>query len=140
MIEQQQVNLVAVVGQGGAIGPADALPEIMDRAEAEWFQEWFMDLTAGGIIVMGHRSLGWLQERGASLGPEHTLISWTRDATYDPDDFLSALYEMDRPIFICGGLTTYQTFMPYVRQFFIRRVGLNAPHDNYMPPLFGRIT
>lgn len=139
MTEQPQINLVAVVGQGGAIGPSDGLPEMMYEAEAMWFENWFVDLTRGGVIVLGHKSMEWMNERGgAALSKDHMLVVWTRDATYDPDQFLAALQEIGKPIFICGGFTTYQTFMPYVQQFFIRRVALKAPHDNYMPPLFGR--
>ena len=148
MIEPQQVNLVAVVGAGGAIGPADALPQMMYEDEAAGFEQWFLDLTEGGIIVLGGRSFRWLVERGLDLGPTHQVCVWTRENSHaphtgktghlTPDDFLQGLYTQEKPIFVCGGLTTYEVFMPYVRQFFIRRVALKAPHDNYMPPLFGR--
>lgn len=135
-----QVNLVAVVGAGGAIGPSDDLPSMMDLGEAIAFQEWFTELSRGGLVVVGHRSFNWLLKRGFQgfQDDEHYVAPWSRESIYDPDEFMEQCKKMNRPIFICGGLATYQTFMPYVQQFFIRRVALHGPHDNYMPPLFGR--
>jgi dihydrofolate reductase len=139
MLEQGQVNLVAAVGIGGTIGPADGLPMMTDKAEATEFEEWFMDLTRGGIIVLGHNSLHWLRHRGFfGLPNDWQLVCWSPRYGTDPDTFMAALEERDRPIFICGGLNTYETFMPYVKQFFIRRVTMHPPFDNYLPPLFGR--
>lgn len=148
MTEIPQVNLVAVVGRGGAIGPADGPPMLTHEDEAEWFQEWFWDLTEDGIIVLGGRAFRWLTDQSPPISSKHTIVAWSRSNSHaahtgktgllTPDDFLGALKDADKPIFICGGLNTYRTFMPYVTQFFIRRVAINTPHDNYMPPLFGR--
>lgn len=140
MDELQQVNLVAVVGAGGAIGPADALPQMMYEEEARWFEEWFTGLTEDGIIILGGQSYRWLVQRGLSLGPNHMIALWSRqdESTRCPETFLRTLSTLDKPLFVCGGLRTYQTFMPFVTQFFIRRVALDGPHDNYLPPLFGR--
>ena len=140
MSDLSQVNLVAVAGAGGAIGPFDGLPMMVDEDEALAFEDWFTELTRGGVIVMGHRSWVWLHDRGFSgtLSDEHLFAPWSRDSVVDPDQFMDLCKSMGKPIFICGGLTTYRTFMPYVQQFFIRRVALHPPHDNYMPPMFGR--
>ena len=134
MPDHAQVNLVAAVGPGGTIGPADGLPMMVD--EAMDFQDWFLDLTHGGIIVLGHNSYHWLLGRGFSgFGPGWMLAVWGRQ---DPQEFIEALMELGQPIFISGGLKTYETFIPYVKQFFIRRVAMHPPHENYMPPLFRR--
>ncbi len=137
MIDRPQVNLVAAVGPGGTIGPADGLPSMIDKDEAIDFQNWFLDMTRGGIIILGKRSEGWLHERGFyGLPDEWCIETWERQ---DPDEFMTALKERNKPIFISGGLRTYETFMPYVTQFFIRRVAMHSPYENYLPPLFGRL-
>ena len=140
MSDLSQVNLVAVIGAGGTIGPSDALPHMMYEEEATAFENWFIELTRGGLIVIGHRSWVWLHQRGFSgvLSEEHMFAPWSRDSVTDPDQFMECCKAVGKPIFICGGLATYTAFMPYVQQFFIRRVALDGPHDNYMPPLFGR--
>lgn len=140
MFDIPQINLVACVGVGGSIGPSDNLPLIESKEEAADFEEWFLELTRGGIIVLGHNSFVMLRDRGfTGLHPDWTMVVWSRDGVYDPGEFLSALQERGKPIFICGGKKTYQTFMPYVTQFFIRRVSLLPPYENFMPPLFRRL-
>lgn len=137
--------MVAAVGIGGAIGPFDTMPRLIDEDERNFFQKWMLDLTRGGVIVIGGRTLTLMEQDGfAGLTPEHQIILWTRQTAQhnggpvEPGDFLEALKELGKPIFICGGKTTFQTFMPYVKQFFVRRVEMCGPHENFMPPLFGR--
>ncbi|ARB05728.1 dihydrofolate reductase [Synechococcus virus S-ESS1] len=138
--DMPQVNLVAMVGAGGSIGPSGGLPCPLRREEAETFQQWFLDLTRHGIIVIGYRTLQIMRETGfVSMGSDYLLVCWNRDGLYDPDQFLEELKRAGKPIFICGGRKTYETFMPHVQQFFIRRVALSAPHDHFMPALFGRM-
>lgn len=137
--DMPQVNLVAAVGIGGAIGPADALPKFIDEEEAEFFQRWFFDLTEGGIIVLGHDSLRLMRKIGfRGMAEGWSMSCWTRSHGLTPDAYMDALQKTGKPIFIAGGHETFRTFMPYVKQFFIRRVELAPPHDNYLPPLFGR--
>lgn len=140
MFDIPQISLVACVGVGGSIGPSDGLPLIESKEEAEDFEAWFLELTRGGIIVLGHNSAEMLMSRGfTGLSPDWTIIRWSKNGLYEPEKFLEVLQKSGKPIFICGGKKTYQTFMPYVTQFFIRRVSLLPPYENFMPPLFRRL-
>lgn len=131
-----QVNLIASVGAGGSIGPSGALPDYIDKEEAAAMQEWFLNLTAGGIVVIGGRTLRMLEERGfTGLNQAHMLVIWSGE---DVDQTVEGLLEANLPIFIAGGEYTFKSFMPHVTQFFIRRAPIKGPHEVYMPELFGR--
>lgn len=143
MTDIPHVNMVAVVGQQGFIGCSGELPQFNDPAFAQAFQAWVMSLTMGGVMVIGGRSYGYLLERGFP-GFEPTsawkVAVWNRAAQRenDPVTFLRRNAHPNRPVFVMGGAYTFRCFLPYVRQFFIRRTVLLGPLDVQMPDLFGR--
>lgn len=135
--DQPQVTMIAVFGARGNIGPGTGPIVFRDREIGEMWAEWFGTLVEGGNVVVGSntyhmmRAMGW---SGRSEGLN--IVPWTRKLGLTPDEFLSDLKRQGKPIFIAGGRKTFELFMPYVEQFFLRRAEIASPHYHTLPPLF----
>jgi dihydrofolate reductase len=134
----QEINLVAAVGRGGAIGPKDGLPRFKSHAEGVAFGKWFMDMSAGGVILTGRKTFEMLDESGWRPAANCRVAVWTRQAGLTPEEYLTEAKQFGVPIFVIGGQSTYAAFMPHVTQFLIRRAELRGPTHCHMPPMFGR--
>jgi dihydrofolate reductase len=132
------INLIAVVGAGGNIGPELGPLVITDKRVAQEWSQWFMELTRGGILVIGSNTIRTMKAMGWQ-GPDNdrAFAVWTRKMGYQPPEFLDSLRKDGRPIFIAGGAKTYELFGPHVEQFFIRRTQVSSDHHHTLPDFFG---
>ena len=136
--DKPQLNMVVAVGAGGNIGPRNGLPIFRDPEEGKEFRDWFMEMSAGGICIVGSHTFQMMMQTGWP-GPDkdHPVAIWTRMMGLTPDKFFETLCRENKPMFLIGGEKTYQAFMPYVTHFFIRRAELIGPAGCHLPPLFG---
>lgn len=137
-----QLNLVAVIGRQGFIGNAGERPTFQTESEAVEFQGRFVQLCAGGTVIVGGRTYAYLVKHGfrRESAPFQTFV-WDRETQrmMQPEDAVAALADDGDPIFLAGGRYTYECFMPWVQQMFITRAALTIGTDPlYMPELFGR--
>lgn len=134
-----RVNMIAIVGASGNIGPSVGPTQFASKEDAHEWSQWFLDMTRGGIIVVGRTTYEMMEGMGWN-GPDmnHAFAIWSRGLGETPDEFMDSLKGEGVPIFIAGGKTTFEVFMPYVDMFFIRRTHLLNPHGHTMPDLFGK--
>lgn len=133
-----QVNLIAVVANGGNIGPEGGPLEFLDRDEAAEWSEWFMEMTEGGIVVVGTNTLKMMAKQGWT-GPHGKTVytCWSRNLKMQPEEFIDRLKQDGRPIFIAGGQKTYELFAPFADMMFIKRTQAASHRHHTMPDLFG---
>lgn len=133
-----QVNLVAAVGPGGSLGPKVGLPLFVDPVEARIYEDWFLELVYGGVVLLDRTSAHYMRDSGFLTMPEGTTLAiW--DEETPAYRCLPGLQQHGVPIFIVGSGRLYEEFMPFVQQFFIRRVALKGPHETFFPKLFGNL-
>lgn len=136
-----QVNLIAVVAAGGNIGPENGPLAFLDPEEAQDWSEWFLEVTEGGIVVVGTNTLHMMSRQGWWGPQKGTLYTcWSRSLKVTPEQFIDKLKEECRPIFIAGGRKTYELFMPFVDMMFIKRTQAASHRHHKMPDLFGPTT
>lgn len=136
-----QLNLIAVVGRQGFIGCQGCDPMFPDRDSAAEFQARLVALCSGGTVLIGGRSYARIVEKG--FDPEKInfdLVIWDRclQSTHSPEEVVEQCNGLGQPTFVVGGRYTFESFMPWVEQFFITRAALtHGPQPLYMPELFG---
>jgi dihydrofolate reductase len=130
------VTLIAIVGADAAIGPADGLPIFSDHEDQERHARWMLNLTKGGITVIGSNTLKIMNSVSrVTTTEDYQLAIWSRSHGLSPEKFLDTLKQEGRPIFIAGGQKTYETFTPYCHNFYIRRSALSSRSDYHLPPI-----
>lgn len=129
-----QVNLVAAIGPGGSLGPKEGLPIFKDRDEARIYEEWFADTIAGGIVIMDDHTVRLMAQNGYTGPDGYDLVVWEGQP---PEALLPAVQATGKPIFVVGSADLYRAFMPWVKQFLVRRVEMVGPHETFMPNPFG---
>lgn len=135
MIEDMpQVSLVAAVGPGGSLGPKDGLPLFKDPEEGRIYADWFLTICSGGIVLIDKPTVEKMTKAGWTGLPDSDLAIWDGQ---EPMEVMPALQKWGKPIFVVGSADLYKAFMPFVQQFFVRRVELVGPHETFMPNPFG---
>lgn len=141
------VHLIAAVGLSGQIGLDGKIPWHGDERFAYQTRadlKEFSRLTEGGILIMGATTAAQMpMMRGLDpsklltmdLNGGRSLVVWTRRLGEDPHDLLKALSHEGRNIWICGGQTVYELFIPYVDWHHISVIPYEGPADRFLPPI-----
>lgn len=133
------INLIAAVGKDGQIGLKGGLPWANEPA-LETIMEldmlWFRRMTADGVLLIGRRTYSAMADRGFML-EDRKLAIWSTEIVMTPGRYLSELMSMwrGREIWICGGATVYETFMPFVQRHYIASIPYSGEADTFMPPI-----
>ncbi len=135
MNDLPQVNLIAAIGPGGSLGPKDGLPLFADPEEARIYTHWFLDLCQGGILIIDEPTLQKMVRAGFRGFEDRDMFVWQGQA---PEAVLPNLEELGRPMFVVGSEELYRAWMPWVKQFFVRRVEMIGPHETFLPNPFGK--
>src|SRR6185503_4884362 len=128
------VGIVAV-DQKGAIGKGGKLPWHYS-ADLKFFKQ----TTTGHTVVMGHRTwltlpkplpnrLNLVLSRSAEIPPQESLV-----VMRDVESVLSMERDAASPLFIIGGATIYEAFLPFIERWIVTAVPLQvADADTFMP-------
>lgn len=81
-----------------------------------------------------------MAESGVDLSSlPYSMAVFTREnGTNTVQEYLQVLREEvgDLPLFIAGGKQTYEAFLPFCSNFFIRKTSITGTNDIFLPPLF----
>jgi dihydrofolate reductase len=132
------INLIALTGPLGEIGST-----VHGQPRFGGFQEaanWFLNTVESGVVVVGRRTVDIMAESGVDLSSlPYSMAVFTREnGTNTVQEYLQVLREEvgDLPLFIAGGKQTYEAFLPFCSNFFIRKTSITGTNDIFLPPLF----
>ena len=131
------LTAIAAVSQSWGIGLNGRLlfriPEDLHR---------FRDLTVGGTVIMGRRTLESLP--GGRPLPDRTTVVLTRRpdffcpgaaAVHGTEELLALLPDLPGPYFAAGGDETYRLLLPHCGAALLTRVGADPAADAFFPRL-----
>lgn len=132
------VNLIALVGPHGEIGHADGSRPEFEGVKAS--MHWFLDTVGEGIVVCGRVTVDQMKRDGVDLEnlPYNMAVFTRQMGPPTPQDFLRMLGNAfpGKDVFIAGGRQTYDAFLPFCTNFFIRKAPIKGSPDLYLPPIF----
>jgi dihydrofolate reductase len=126
---------IVAVDRNGAIGKGGRLPWHYS-ADLKFFKQ----TTTGHTVVMGHRT--WLTLPKPL--PNRTNIVLSRNSEIEPQPSLTVMRDVDSVlalerdptahIFIIGGATIYEAFLPFIDRWIVTCVPLTVSDaDTFMP-------
>lgn len=132
------VNLIALVGPHGEIGHADgSRPEFVGVRDS---MNWFLETVGEGVVVCGRVTVDQMARDGVDLNnlPYNMAVFTRRQGPPTITDYLRMLTGAfpGKDIFIAGGRQTYEAFLPFCKNFFIRKSDVKGHPDLYLPPIF----
>lgn len=132
------INMLAVVGRGGVIGPKNSLPVFAEPEVQNMLAVRARQMTDDAVLVYGSNTAQMMVDAGMRLdlmtGRGHHAI-WSRSHGTSPGEFLSGLESTGKHVFITGGRTTFRVFAPFCENFFIWRAELLGDDQNVMDPI-----
>lgn len=132
------VEMIAVTGPLGEIGHSDGRRP--DFRASDPLVKWFVETVSGGICVVGRRSVNAMVKAGVDLTtlPYNLAVYTKQGSPGSPEAFVQMLEEAfpGETIFIAGGRTTYEHFMPLCTAFHIQRTEVRGDPDLFLPPMF----
>lgn len=127
-----QIALIAALDQNQLIGNGNALPWPRLRADMKYFR----DTTLGHPIVMGRKTF---ESIGSKPLPGRTNIILTNDTNFNAPGCEIAhrqeeiLNRSEEKIFIIGGRSVYQLFLPHADQLYLTYIAGEFVGDTYFP-------
>ncbi|MSS99406.1 MAG: diacylglycerol kinase [Opitutia bacterium] len=136
------LHCIVAVARNGVIGQAGKLPWHIPEDLA-----WFMDQTAGGVMIEGPACYA---ELGKALPGRGTVVVSRDPAKSFPgaervvslDDALVAAERMDQwkgPTWITGGERIYALSLPLCERLLITRINRDFPGDRFFPADWSRL-
>lgn len=127
-----KLALIAALDKNQLIGNGNALPWPRLRADMKYFR----DTTLGHPIVMGRKTF---ESIGSKPLPGRTNIILTNDTNFNAPDCEIAhrpeeiLNKSEGKIFIIGGRSVYQLFLPHAHQLYLTYIDGEFAGDTYFP-------
>lgn len=132
---QPQLSLIVALADDYAIGrDNDLIWHISDDLKR------FKSLTSGHTVIMGRNTWNSLPKKPL---PKRRNIVVTHDPTFAPDGAEVAhsiqeairMSQSDDEVFVMGGATLYQQFLPYVQRLFVTHVYASFPDADVRFPV-----
>lgn len=132
------MNLIAAVDQNWAIGQKGRL---LVQIPAD--QKYFREMTKGKVIVLGRKTLETFPNGLPLAQRTNIILSGDRNysvrggiVVHSMEEALKELkkYE-EEDIFIVGGSSIYEQFLPYCSAAYITKIDYAYQADSYMPNL-----
>ena len=137
-MNEPKISIIAAVAKNRVIGLANRMPWSLP-ADLQHFKK----LTINNIVVMGRKTL---ESIGSPLPKRINVVFSRSDVAEDVlrvsdiDEFFLLLERkiitgewMEKEIFIIGGATLFELFLPYARKLYLTRINENFPGDTYFP-------
>lgn len=132
------ISLIALTGPEGQIGYSTGVRPEFFGPEAAF--KWFLDTVGDGIVVCGRVTVSSMIRDGVDPSDlPYSLAIFTRKyGPPNPESFLDMLAKAfpGKDVFIAGGRQTYDAFLPFCTNFFIRKAQVKGSPDLYLPPIF----
>jgi dihydrofolate reductase len=129
---------IVAVDRNLAIGKGGRLPW---RYSAD--MKFFKETTTGNAVVMGRRT--WLTLKGPLKDRQNIVLSREGDlqssgsvvVMRDVDSVLDLTRKQDTHLFVIGGASVYQAFIPHIERWIVTEVPLAVEGaDTFMPANF----
>lgn len=89
--------------------------------------KFFKERTIGGTVIVGRKTADMLPILKGRI-----VISLSRESGVDVRKVLQFYHTMKTPVFVIGGATVYDQFMPYINTFFVTKVNDDSDGDTKM--------
>ena len=132
--------LIAASDAAGGIGRNG---QLLTHCAAD--MAYFREMTMGGIVIMGRRTMESLPARRVLEGRENIVLSRTMEradgfqVVRDLAELWTLLgrlvYDAERPIFAIGGEECYRLLLPYVHRAYVTCLAGTYEADVFLPPL-----
>lgn len=128
------IAIIVAMDENGLIGRGSGLPWPRIKADMQHFKR----TTLGHPVVMGRKTF---QSIGSRPLPMRANIILTRDENFShPDceivhDHQEILARREEKIFIIGGTSVYQQFLPHAGELYLTQIGAGFTGDTYFPTI-----
>lgn len=133
------ISLIALAGPHGEIGHSSGERPLFGGG-VENAMHWFLDMVAHGVVVCGRVTVDQMVRDGVDLRAlPYTLAVFSRKAGPPTVIDFIAMVEGAHPgkdIFIAGGAQTYEAFLPFCQNIYIRKAEIKGSPDLKLPRLF----
>ena len=132
-----KIAIITALDQNNLIGRGNGLPWPRIKADMQHFKH----TTLGFPIVMGRKTF---ESIGAQPLPMRANIILTRDKNFShPDceiinnhqEILNRKQKNDEKIFIIGGASIYQQFLPHAQELYLTQIAGSFTGDTYFPEI-----
>ncbi len=129
-----KIAIIAALDQNGLIGRGDGLPWPRIKADMRHFRR----TTLGHPIVMGRKTF---ESIGRHPLPMRSNIILTNSKNFfHPDceivhDYKIILQKLEPKIFIIGGASIYEQFLPHASKLYLTQIGASFTGDTYFPEI-----
>ncbi|MBR2741915.1 dihydrofolate reductase [Candidatus Saccharibacteria bacterium] len=128
--------LIAAIGENRGIGHnGDLIFHIKDD------MDFFKDTTSGHTVVMGRRTWeslpGKLKNR-KNLVVTHQNLEGPDEIIQNVDDFIAQHKDTTEEIFIIGGASVYEKFLPYAKTLYLTEISAPCPNADTFFPAFDK--
>ena len=128
------ISLITARSVNGVIGTSGSIPWLIPDDLAR-----FEKLTSGKMVIMGRKT--WDSLRNRPLKNRNNVIitnnrfSRPKGATcvFDIEHLISELKRIDEEVFIIGGASIYEQFLPYAEKLYITEVLSFVEGDAFFP-------
>ena len=132
------MNLIAAVDQNWAIGNRGRL---LVQIPAD--QKYFREMTKGKVIVLGRKTLSTFPNEIPLAQRKNIILSKEKDFSVRGGIVVSSIEEAKEKlkfykkedIFIVGGASIYQQFLPYCEMAYITKIDYQYQADCYLKNL-----
>lgn len=132
------MNLIAAIDRNWAIGQKGRL---LVQIPAD--QKYFQEMTKGKVIVLGRKTLATFPNGIPLAQRVNVILSGDRNfsvrggvVVHNMEEALEELKKYKKEdIFIVGGSSIYQQFLPYCSVAYITKIDYAYQADSYMPNL-----
>lgn len=129
-----KIAIITALDQNGLIGRGNGLPWPRIKADMRHFRQ----TTLGFPIVMGRKTF---ESIGARPLPMRANIILTRDPDFSHPDceiinnLEQILAKTEEKIFIIGGASIYEQFLPHASELYLTQIGASFTGDIYFPEI-----
>lgn len=101
----------------------------------------FKEMTLDGTVILGRKTLATFPKGKPLQGRRNLILSHNSTTVVEGAEVFSSLEEVilalkeGENVFVIGGATVYQSFLPYCDKAFVTKVRASFPVDCYFPNL-----
>lgn len=138
------IRLIAAIGKNGAMGLNNNLPW-SDPDDLKWFRKNTVD-DKYAIVVLGRRTYESIlvnSHPNRPLPGRTLLVMSSAGHLHRTEDTVAALPPLPvqdiihmfakRTLWIAGGLSVYNLWMPYITRFYLSRIDYTGHADTFFP-------
>ena len=130
------LSIISAIGENNEIGHnGDLIFHIKED------MKFFKDTTEGHTVVMGRRTWeslpGKLKNR-KNIVVSHRVFKGPDEIIQNIDEFIAKHKDTTEEIFIIGGASVYEKFLPYAKTLYLTEISAPCPDADTFFPAFNK--